>query len=100
MGREADITLLAIDKGDPKVFDLEDCQGQLRPITQRLRAVGCWKRGRRCNITVPKEIPNRASKSSADPTKLLVSDAVVRRILSRKRPTSGGGGGKDKKACC
>jgi hypothetical protein len=77
-------------------LELEDCQGQLRRLSRRLRAVACWKDGRPCRITAPREFPNAASKSSADPSKLLVSDAVVRRILARKQPPPAGPGGK----CC
>jgi dihydroorotase len=71
VGREADITVLDMLECD---VELEDCQGQLRPIRQRLVAAAAWRAGVRAKLTKPKCWPNPEARSSAAVGLLLVHD--------------------------
>lgn len=55
VGREADVTVLNVDQVD---LELEDCQGQMRRITERIVASAVWRAGVRGVITEPKRFPN------------------------------------------
>ena len=50
IGTTADITLLALESCD---IALEDCQGQMRSLRQRLVPKGVWKGGNEVQITEP-----------------------------------------------
>ena len=55
VGREADVAVLSLDDVD---VDLEDCQGQMRRIQQRLSATAVWRAGVPGQITHPLKWPN------------------------------------------
>ena len=55
-GREADVAVLAVEDAD---MDLEDCQGQMRRISQRLVARAVWRAGVPVEVTKPRSFPNR-----------------------------------------
>lgn len=54
VGREADVTVLSLDDVD---VELEDCQGQMRRMDQRLTASAVWRAGAPGQITHPLEWP-------------------------------------------
>lgn len=58
VGREADVTVLSLDRVDT---ELEDCQSQLRRVRQRLRPRAVWRAGAPGSITSPARWPNPAS---------------------------------------
>ena len=55
VGREADVTVLSLDEVD---VELEDCQGQMRRVEQRLRAIAVWRAGAQGQITHPLKWPS------------------------------------------
>jgi len=55
VGREADVTILSLEEVD---IDLEDCQSQLRRITQRVVPRAVWRAGQRVQTTSPEAFPN------------------------------------------
>jgi dihydroorotase len=55
IGREADVAVLSLDDVD---VELEDCQGQMRRIEQRLSASAVWRAGEPGKITHPLKWPN------------------------------------------
>ena len=55
VGREADVTVLSLDKVDT---ELEDCQSQLRRVRKRLRPQAVWRSGVSGRITSPAQWPN------------------------------------------
>ena len=60
-GREADITVLSLKEID---LDLEDCQSQMRRISQLLVPAAVWRAGVPGVITQPKQFPNPNSIES------------------------------------
>ena len=52
VGREADIAVLEMRAVD---IEMEDCQSQLRRVTQRLLPAACWRAGARVAVTTPEE---------------------------------------------
>lgn len=55
VGREADITVLALETID---FELEDCQSQMRCVRQQLTPQAVWRAGMPAPITRPRKLPN------------------------------------------
>ena len=55
VGREADVAVLDLEDVD---IELEDCQGQMRRIAQRLSASAVWRAGVPGQITHPLKWPN------------------------------------------
>jgi dihydroorotase len=56
VGREADVTVLALDEVD---VDMEDCQAHMRRLRQRLSAHAVWRAGEPGELTQPPRWPNR-----------------------------------------
>jgi dihydroorotase len=63
VGREADVAVLALE---PVATQLEDCQGQLRHVDQRLRARAVWRAGVPAAMTEPLAWPNPANAVGRD----------------------------------
>ena len=60
-GREADISVFSLEAVD---MDLEDCQSQMRRVTQKLVPEAVWRAGVPGKITQPKQFPNAESIQS------------------------------------
>ncbi len=77
VGREADITVLGLDKVD---VDLEDSHGQLRRIKQRVVPVRVWRAGMEYPISELPVWPNRSQWDALANTtaldRLVVSDKM------------------------
>ena len=73
VGREADVAVLAAENVD---MDLEDCQGQLRRINQRLVANAVWRAGEPADLTEPQCFPNpqRIAESRENWPELVIRD--------------------------
>jgi dihydroorotase len=54
-GRDADVSVFAIETVD---MDLEDCQSQMRRISQLLVPKAVWRAGKPAAITEPRAFPN------------------------------------------
>ena len=54
-GRDADVAVFAVEAGD---MDLEDCQSQMRRISQLLVPKAVWRAGEPAAITKPRAFPN------------------------------------------
>ncbi|OWF44059.1 uncharacterized protein LOC110458909 [Mizuhopecten yessoensis] len=82
-GREADVTVITLEEIER---DLEDSQSQTRRVRQWITPVAVWKKGKRHEITQPKEIPNIAAmKSNAkDWPALVIKDAKPPSVLQDK----------------
>jgi dihydroorotase len=57
VGREADVAVLSLE---PAAVELEDCQAQLRSVSQRVVASAVWRAGERGAVTEPAQWPNPA----------------------------------------
>ncbi len=73
VGREADVCVMSV--GDVDV-DLEDCQGQLRRISQRMRTEAVWRAGEMAPITQAKRWPDpeKAEKAKKGWPHLVIHD--------------------------
>ncbi|MEX2581450.1 MAG: amidohydrolase/deacetylase family metallohydrolase [Verrucomicrobiales bacterium] len=76
VGREADITVLALEDVDQP---LEDCQSQMRRVRRLLRPRAVWRGGVPSEITRPRRFPNPVSIESQKQwwPRLLVRDASL-----------------------
>ena len=62
LGREADITVLALED---VTMELEDCNAQMRSIRQQIVPHAVWRSGDPGEITAPKHFPNVENIASA-----------------------------------
>ena len=73
VGREADVAVFSLEDVDVL---LEDCQGQQRPVAQRLKTEAVWKAGEPRRVTEPEQWPNpkNAEKAKAGWQQLVIRD--------------------------
>ena len=73
VGREADVAVFSLEDVDVL---LEDCQGQKRPVAQRLKTEAVWKAGEPRRVTEPEQWPNtkNAEKAKAGWQQLVIRD--------------------------
>ena len=73
VGREAAVAVFSLEDVDVL---LEDCQGQKRPVTQRLKTEAVWKAGEPRRVTEPEQWPNtkNAEKAKAGWQQLVIRD--------------------------
>ena len=71
--READVAVLELEDVD---VELEDCQGQTRPLSRRLRARAVWRSGEQAPITEPRRWPDpdKAEKARGGWSQLVIRD--------------------------
>jgi dihydroorotase len=86
VGRDADVTVFAVDEGD---WSFADCEGQSRAGRQRLRPVMTFKRGRRfdCDPAVAQQEANWRIVPAIEtvPAATAEFDAAQRAFLGRLR---------------
>ncbi|XP_033763537.1 LOW QUALITY PROTEIN: deacetylase Oant_2987-like [Pecten maximus] len=82
-GLEADVTVMKIEEIER---ELEDSQSQTRRVRQWFTPVAVWRKGKRHEITEPREIPNMAAMkmNAKDWPLLLVKDANPPSVLQGK----------------
>eukprot|EP00118_Oscarella_pearsei_P001627 m.7951 g.7951 ORF g.7951 m.7951 type:complete len:430 (+) comp20104_c0_seq2:30-1319(+) len=87
VGRDADITVLALETCD---IMLEDTQGQMRRLTKRLIPKLVFKSGQPIKITEPKMFPNVTILESRrkDQSKLVFKDAQMQESQPKKQKPS------------
>lgn len=76
VGREADVCVMSLGEID---VELEDCQGQLRRLSQRIVAEAVWRAGEKVTTTEPIRWPNpeKAEKAKEGWPNLVIRDETL-----------------------